>query len=56
MSGPLGPVGLACLILAGPAVLALLAVLGAGRQPDPPETDQADIDAEFNAITQHTKE
>jgi hypothetical protein len=47
---------MACLILAGPAVFALLVVLGAGRHDNPPERDQAAIDAEFANITKRIKE
>lgn len=56
MSGPLGPAGLACLILAGPALFALMVVLGAGRHGDPPETDQATIDRQFADITAQYEE
>lgn len=56
MSAPLGPVGLACLILASLAVLALMVILGASRQDDPPERDQATYDAEFTNITSQYEE
>ncbi|BFP50125.1 hypothetical protein KCMC57_64930 (plasmid) [Kitasatospora sp. CMC57] len=64
MSAPLGPWGLAALIAASFAVLALMVVLGAGRNSDPPweppETppapDQADINRQFADITKHIEE
>jgi hypothetical protein len=49
--------GLAALIAVSACAVAAFAVLlGAGRQPDPPEADQATDDAEFNAITSQYEE
>lgn len=56
MSAPLGPVVLAALIAASFAVLALMVILGAGRQPDPPEPDQAHDDAVIAQLENQFKE
>jgi hypothetical protein len=56
VSAPLPWWGLAALIGVSFAVLALMVVLGAGRQPEPPEPDQAHDDAVIAQLEDQFKE